>query len=160
MRLINAQSQQVGIVSIEDARAEAQQAGLDLVEISPQANPPVVKIIDWGKYRYEQQKHVAKSKSKQKQVDVKQIRLGLKTDQHDVMVKQRSAEKFLNAGHKVKVNLRFKGREITHPDLGRAVLVRFAEQLSELATIEQDISLNGRELSLTLARKKDAKDKD
>lgn len=130
---------------------------MDLAEISPQAKPPVVKILDWGKYRYEQQKHQQKSRSRQRQVEVKQIRLGLKTDEHDVRVKLKSAEKFLQAGHKVKINLRFRGREITHPDLGRTVIDDFFNALKELAVVEQAPNMTGRELSMTIARRKDAK---
>lgn len=120
----------------------------------------MVKILDWGKYRYEQQKHQQKSRSRQKTVEVKQVRIGLKTDEHDVEVKFRSARKFLEAGHKVRVNVRFKGREITHPELGRAVIDGFYNRLADLALIEQAPSLTGRELSMTLARRKDAKDQD
>lgn len=117
----------------------------------------MVKILDWGKYRYEQQKHQQKSRSRQRQVEVKQIRLGLKTDEHDVRVKLKSAEKFLQAGHKVKINLRFRGREITHPDLGRTVIDDFFNALKELAVVEQAPNMTGRELSMTIARRKDAK---
>lgn len=101
-----------------------------------------------------------KSRRNQKQVDIKQVRLGLKTDRHDIEVKTRAAQKFFNQGHKVRVNLRFKGREITHPDLGRAVLERFCATLAEETTIEQPITLAGREFSVVLVRKKDAKVKD
>ncbi len=98
-----------------------------------------------------------KSKSRQKQVEVKQIRLGLKTDTHDVMVKIHAAERFLKAGHKVKVNVRFKGREITHPELGQNVINKFYEQLADVAERESQPTMNGRELSMILTRKKDAK---
>lgn len=158
MRLIDAQSKQVGVVSLSEALRLAQEEGLDLAEVSPSASPPVVRILDWGKYRYEQEKQATKSRKKQKTVEVKQIRLGLKTESHDIATKKRAAEKFLKNGHKVKINLRFKGREITHPELGRKVLQSFIDGLAEVATKEQDISLNGRELSIVMIRKKDAKD--
>lgn len=135
----------------------AESVGLDLVEVAPQSTPPVVRVIDWGKYRYEQDKQLQKSRRNQKQADIKQVRLGLKTDKHDIEVKIRAIRKFLNLGHKVRVNLRFRGREITHPDLGRSVLERFIDQLTDEAIIEQQITLSGREMSTVLARKKDAK---
>lgn len=157
VRLIGANSEQLGVVSISEARQAADNAGLDLVEVAPQATPPVVRVIDWGKYRYEQDKHLQKARRNQKQVDIKQVRVGLKTDTHDIEVKTKAARKFLAQGHKVRINLRFRGREITHPDLGRGVLERFSAQLTDEATIEQPITMSGREMSVVLARKKDAK---
>ena len=155
--MIDASSEQVGVVSLAEARQRAQTAGLDLVEVSPTAKPPVVRIVDWGKWRYEQDKHQQKTRRSQKQVDIKQVRLGIKTDTHDLEVKLKAALKFLEAGHKVRINVRYRGREITHPDLGRGVLERFVEQLTDEATVEQPIALSGREMSTVLARKKDAK---
>ncbi len=160
VRLIDASSQQVGVVSLAEARRLASEAELDLVEVAPQAKPPVVRIIDWGKYRYEQDKHLQKSRKNQKQVDVKQIRLGLKTDVHDINVKRRAALRFITQGHKVKVNVRFRGREITHPEIGRKVLESFCEGLAEVADPEQKPVQNGRELSVVLVGKKDAKSED
>lgn len=157
--MIGAQSEQVGVVSLAEARRHAETASLDLVEVAPTASPPVVRVIDWGKYRYEQDKHLQQSRRNQKQVDIKQVRLGLKTDTHDREVKLKAARKFLDQGHKVRINLRFRGREITHPDLGRAVLEKFCAPLAEETTTEQPITLSGRELSVVLARKKDAKGK-
>ncbi len=148
----------MGIVPLAEALERAKAQGLDLAEISPNADPSVVKVLDWGKYRYEQQKLQQKSKGRQKQVELKQIRLGLKTDSHDIQVKLRAAERFLQAGHKVKVNLRFRGREITHPELGRAVLERFYTQMADSATKDQEATMTGRELSIILSRRKDAKD--
>lgn len=145
---------------LTEARRLAEEAGLDLVEVSPLAKPPVVRIIDWGRFRYEQDKHLQKSRRNQKQVDVKQIRLGLKTDTHDLDVKFKAALKFFDKGHKVRVNVRFRGREITHPELGRAVLEKFCTRLSDIADIEQSATLTGRELSAVLVRKKDAKSED
>lgn len=127
--------------------------------MSPNAEPPVVKLVDWGKYRYEQEKQLQKSRRNQKNVEVKQVRLGLKTGSHDIGVKLKSAIKFLEQGNKVKVNLRFKGREITHPELGRAILDDFYAQVAEIATKEQEPNLSGRELSMVLARRKDAQAK-
>lgn len=115
--------------------------------------------MDWGKYQYEQEKHLQKSRKKQKVIEIKQIRIGLKTDSHDIDTKIRAAQKFLAQGHKVKVNLRFKGREITHPELGKNILTSFCEKLESIATKETEFVLNGRELSIILTGKKDAKTK-
>lgn len=157
LRLIDADGTQLGIVSLGDALEKAESKGFDLAEISPNTDPPVAKLLDWGKYQYEKEKQAAKSRKKQKNIELKQVRLGLKTDKHDIMVKQRATTKFLESGHKVRVNLRFRGREITHPDLGRSVLEGFYQPLKELADLEQAPSLSGRELSMILARRKDAK---
>lgn len=160
VRLLDSDSQQIGIVSIQEALTVAQERGLDLAEVSPNTEPPVVKLIDWGKYRYEQEKQLQKSRRNQKNVEVKQVRLGLKTGSHDIDVKLKAAVKFLEQGNKVKVNLRFKGREITHPELGRAILDDFYSKVHDIATKEQEPNLSGRELSMVLARRKDAKAKD
>jgi len=139
---------------------EAQLAGLDLAEIAAGAKPPVVKVLDWGKYRYEQTKQLQKSKKNQKQVEIKQIRLGLKIGQHDLEVKRKAARKFIAAGHKVRLSLRFRGREIAHPELGRAIVSAFAADLADIAVIEQDFQQTGREISITIGASKDAKAED
>jgi translation initiation factor IF-3 len=157
--LIDASSEQVGVVSLAEARQRAQTAGLDLVEVSPTAKPPVVRIVDWGKWRYEQDKHQQKTRRSQKQVDIKQVRLGIKTDTHDLEVKLKAALKFLEAGHKVRINVRYRGREITHPEIGRAVLEKFHQPLAENTVIEQQPAQSGRELSMVI-RKKDAQTQD
>ncbi len=128
-----------------------------MAEIAPNANPPVVKLLNWGKYQYEQTKQLQKSKKNQRLVEVKQVRLGLKIGAHDFDVKLQRARRFLNEGHKVRIGLLFRGREITHPELGRVILGRFAEQLTDLATIEQDYQQTGRELSIIVGARKDAK---
>lgn len=148
------------MVTISKALEEAQAAGYDLAEIAPSASPPVVKILDWGKYRYEQTKQLQKSKKNQKQVEVKQIRVGLKIGQHDLEVKHKAARKFFAQGHKVRVSLRFRGREIAHPELGRGIIAAFAESLSDISEIEQGFSQTGREISITLGATKDAKTQD
>jgi translation initiation factor IF-3 len=117
----------------------------------------VVKLLDWGKYRYEQTKQLQKSRKNQKQVEVKHIRLGLKIGIHDLEVKRKHARKFLEQGFKVRVGLLFRGREMTHPELGKTIITAFAEQLADIAQIEQDFQQTGRELSITLGAKKDAK---
>lgn len=157
VRLIGAEGEQLGIVSRADALARAESAGLDLAEIAPNATPPVAKILDWGKYRYEQTKLLAKNKKKQKLTAVKQVRVGLKTGEHDILVKQTLARRFLAEGNKVKVSLRFRGREITHQDLGAGVLKKFTEGVADVAEIEQQPALTGKELSLVLTQKHNAK---
>jgi translation initiation factor IF-3 len=130
---------------------------LDLAEIAPGANPPVVKLLDWGKYRYEQTKQLARSRKAQKQVEVKQVRIGLKIGEHDLQVKLTRARKFLEQGNKVKVSLLFRGREITRPELGRAILDRVMQQLEDVAVQEQAPQLSGRDLNMIIGLKKDAK---
>jgi len=157
VRLVDVDGSQRGIVSLREALDAAAEAGLDLAEIAPSAQPPVVKILDWGKYRYEQTKQLAKNKKNQKQVEVKQVRLGLKIGEHDLQVKLNRAIKFLEQGHKVKISLLFRGREITRPELGRAILDRVMQQLEEVAVQEQAPQLSGRDLNMILGPKKDAK---
>lgn len=157
VRLVAADGSQLGVVSLREALDAAAEADLDLAEIAPSATPPVVKILDWGKYRYEQTKQLAKSKKNQKQVEIKQVRLGLKIGEHDLQVKLNRATKFLDQGHKVKVSLLFRGREITRPELGRAILHRVMEQLAEVAVQEQSPQLSGRDLNMIVGPKKDAK---
>ncbi len=158
--MIGENGEQMGITPLSEALETARLAGLDLAEIAPSANPPVVKVLDWGKYRYEQTKQQQKSRKHQKQVEVKQIRMGLKIGQHDLDVKLGQARRFLEQGHKVRVALRFRGREITHPELGKNNLTAFAAKLSDISAIEQDFAQTGRELSITLGATRDAKAKD
>lgn len=156
--MVAADGSQLGVVSLSEALNAAAEANLDLAEIAPSAQPPVVKILDWGKYRYEQTKQLAKNKKNQKQVEIKQVRLGLKIGEHDLQVKLSRAVKFLEQGHKVKISLLFRGREITRPELGRAILNRVMEQLQEVAVQEQAPQLSGRDLNMVLGPKKDSKD--
>jgi translation initiation factor IF-3 len=155
--LVDVDGSQRGVVSLREALDAAADAGLDLAEIAPNAQPPVVKILDWGKYRYEQTKQLAKNKKNQRQVEVKQVRLGLKIGEHDLQVKLSRARKFLEQGHKVKISLLFRGREITRPELGRAILDRVMDQLSPVASQEQPPQLSGRDLNMIIGPKKDAK---
>ncbi len=117
----------------------------------------MAKILDFGKYKYEQTKQLQKSRRNQKLVEVKQVRLGLKIGDHDLQTKLRNARKFIAEGHKVKISLFFRGREITHPDLGRAILKNVIEQLAEVAAVEQAMQLSGRDLNIVVGQKKDAK---
>lgn len=132
----------------------AEEEGLDLVEISPNATPPVAKILDWGKFKYEQGKQTQTQKKKQKNTEVKGIRLSAKIGDHDLQTKLKHARKFLEEGNKVKVRLIFKGREIAHKDIGKSVLERFAAELEEVAQIEQGISFTGREVNFILSPKR------
>lgn len=152
---MGADGSQLGVVSLSEAIKMAHEQGYDLAEVSPAANPPVCKLLDWGKYQYEQEKQRQKSRKKQKSIEVKQIRMGLKIGQHDIEVKQRAAIKFLTAGNKVKLTARFKGREMTHQDLGRAVLDKFFEGLSDIATLEGSQSMAGRDMSIIAVPKKE-----
>ena len=153
VRLIGPDGAQLGIVSSREAFAKAQEAGLDLVKIAPQAKPPVCKIIDYGKYRYEQQKREKEAKKKQKIVTLKEVKLRPHIEDHDFYVKMKNASKFLAEGNKVKVTIMFRGRELSHPELGMAVLTRFAEELKETASIEKAAKLEGRNMTMILVGK-------
>lgn len=151
VRLIGDNGAQIGIVSVREALALAEERGLDLVEVAPNASPPVCRLLDYGKFRYDQSKKEREARKHQKQADLKQIRLMPKTDDHDLQVKAKRARRFLMTGDKVKFNVRFRGREMAHPDIGRAMLERIAEELRDIAIIEQRPSMEGRVLSLLLA---------
>jgi translation initiation factor IF-3 len=151
VRLIDENGTQVGIVPLREALAMAEERGYDLVEVAPNAVPPVCRLLDYGKFRYEQSKKEREARRNQKQSELKQIRLMPKTDDHDVAVKANQARRFLLAGDKVKFNLRFRGREMAHPEIGRQMLDQIAEQLSDIAVIEQKPLMEGRVLSMLLA---------
>ncbi len=155
MRLLDINGEQIGVVSLPEALRTAEEEGLDLVEISPNANPPVAKIIDWGKFKYEKRKQEQTQKKKQRNVEMKGVRLSSKIGEHDMETKAKSAKKFLLSGNKVKVRLFFKGREITHKDIGEKVLRKFAEKLEDVSTVEQDVAFTGREAGIILAPKKE-----
>lgn len=158
VRLVGADGSQLGVVSLSEALDAAAEAGLDLAEIAPNAEPPVAKILDWGKYRYEQGKQLAKSRKNQKQVEIKEVRIGLKIGQHDLDVKLNRARKFLAQGDKVKISLRFRGREISRPQLGRDIIDRVMETMSDVAVQEQAPIMTGRDLNMIIGTRKDAKD--
>ena len=157
VRLVGLDGAQIGVVTIEEALRQAEELGQDLVEIAPGAEPPVARILDWGKYRYEQTKQDQRNRRNQHQVDIKQIRLRLKIGDHDLDVKLKRATGFLEAGHKVKISLMFRGREITHPELGTIMMARVKERLAEVGTEEQAPQLSGRSLDMVIGPKKDAK---
>ncbi|TWB20577.1 translation initiation factor 3 (bIF-3) [Nitrospirillum bahiense] len=141
----------VGVVSLRDALIAAEEAGLDLVEVSPNAEPPVCKILDYGKFKYEAQKKAAEARKKQKIIEVKEIKLRPNIDDNDYDVKMRAARRFLEEGDKVKVTMRFRGREMAHQDLGMNVLVRVKEFLDDLAKVEQMPKLEGKQMIMILA---------
>ncbi|MFZ9857405.1 MAG: translation initiation factor IF-3 [Roseiflexaceae bacterium] len=151
VRLIDEEGNQVGIIALRDAQQMAEERGFDLVEVAPNAVPPVCRIMDYGKFRYEQSKKEREARKHQKQFELKEVRLKPKTDDHDIDVKAKQARKFLLAGDKVKFTLRFRGREIFHPDIGLAMLERMAEDLRDVAVVEQKPLMEGRVLSLLLA---------
>jgi translation initiation factor IF-3 len=154
VRLVGADGEQVGVVPIEEAQRIAEEASLDLVEISPQAEPPVCKEMDYGKFRFEEQKKRQASRKKQKQIQVKEIKFRPGTDIGDYNVKLRNLTKFLTEGDKVKVTLRFRGREMAHQELGRDLLKRVENDLQELGTVEQFPKMEGRQMVMVLAPKK------
>lgn len=159
LRVIDAEGKQVGVMSKSEALAQAHAAGLDLVEISPDAKPPVVKIIDWGKYSYQKAKQEKKNRQKNKTADLKQMRLGLKIGDHDLDIKLRKTRKFLEAGHSVRFVVRYRGREMAHRELGFKLLERVAEALSDIAVVEQEPKMAGRQLSMTMRFASNAKAK-
>ena len=150
IRLIGAEGENVGVVSPARAMEMAADAGLDLVEISPNANPPVCKIMDFGKFKYEQQKREAEARKKQKIIEVKEIKFRPNTDTHDYDVKMRSVFKFLENGDKVKITLRFRGREMAHQNLGRELLERVAEDVKEVGKIENMPKMEGRQMIMMI----------
>jgi translation initiation factor IF-3 len=151
VRLVAEDGAQVGVMDTKDALVEAEKAGLDLVEVAPGAKPPVCRIMDYGKYKYLMSKKAHESKKKQTIIHVKEVKLRVKTDEHDFQFKVRNAKKFLSHGDKVKVTLMFRGREITHPELGREKLGRIEEELKELGAVEQRPKLEGRNMTMVIA---------
>ena len=150
VRLIGADGEQLGIVSSREAQKIADEAGLDLVKIAPNAKPPVCKVIDYGKYRYEQARREKEAKKKQKTIEIKEVRLSPNIDENDLNTKVNAARKFIQKGDKVKVTLRFRGREMAHTDLGLEVQKKFAAALPE-AVVEKQPKLEGRSMQMFLA---------
>ena len=154
VRLVGADGEQLGIVGIKEAMSKAEEAGLDLVLIAPQAVPPVCKIIDFGKFRYEAARKDKEAKKKQKVIEVKEVRLSPNIDTNDLNTKVGSARKFLEKGNKVKITLRFRGRELAHMNQSRYILDDIAEQLSDVASIDKPSKQEGRSLVMFLSPKK------
>jgi translation initiation factor IF-3 len=151
IQLIDATGENVGVVEIEDALARAAEAGLDLVEISPNTKPPVCKILDYGKYKYQAQKKAAEARKKQRTVEIKEIKMRPNIDTHDYDVKMRSMNRFFGEGDKVKVTLRFRGREMAHQDLGVQLLNKVKEDTLDIAKVESEPRLEGRQMVMVLA---------
>ncbi len=151
MRLIGAEGENFGVVDRETALRKADEAGLDLVEISPNAAPPVCKILDVGKFKYEEQKRKNEARKKQKVIEVKEIKLRPNIDDHDYDVKKRAMQRFLEEGDKVKVTLRFRGREMAHQEIGTALLARVKADFEEEAKVESEPRTEGRQIVMVLA---------
>ncbi|MBK6744163.1 MAG: translation initiation factor IF-3 [Hydrogenophilales bacterium] len=154
IRLVAEDGEQLGVVSFREAISKAEEAELDLVEIAPQASPPVCKIMDFGKFKYHEQKKQHEAKLKQKQIQVKEVKFRPGTDENDYQIKLRNMTRFLEEGDKVKVTLRFRGREMAHQEFGMAQLKRAESDLQELGTVEQFPKLEGRQMVMVLAPKK------
>lgn len=154
VRLIGSEGEQLGIVSAAEAQKLADEKNLDLVKIAPQAKPPVCKIMDYGKHKFEIAKREKENRKNQKVSNIKEVRLTPNIDDHDFNTKLNQAVKFLKSGDKVKVSVRFRGREITHSSLGRDLLVRFREGVEEVGISDKDIKLEGRNMAMVLSPKK------
>ncbi len=153
VRLIGADGGQLGVMSAHEAQARADEAGLDLVKISPTATPPVCKLMDYGKFKFEQAKREKEAKKNQHVVEVKEVRMSPGIDIGDFNTKLRNAQKFLSEGNRVKVTVRFRGREMAHTDIGRKLLLDFAAQCAELAMMDKEPKLEGRHMSIFLSAK-------
>lgn len=153
LRVIGADGEQLGIVSRSEALKLAEEAGLDLVEISPNADPPVAKIVDWGKYQYQKMKEAQKNRRNSKQSELKQMRFGLKIGSGDLDIKLRKIREFLAEGHKVRVQIFYRGREMAHKELGYDMINRIVDLLAEEAVVEQQPQMAGRNLSIVIRSK-------
>ena len=154
VRLIGEDGEQLGVMSSRDAMKLAAEAELDLVKISPKANPPVCKIIDYGKYKYEQTRRDKEAKKKQKTVELKEVRLSPNIDTNDLNTKMNNARKFISKGNKVKVTLRFRGREMAHMHESRHILEDFAKAIEDIAVVEKPSKIEGRSISMVLTEKR------
>ena len=151
VRVVDQNGEQLGVMSSRDALALAEQRQLDLVKIAPQARPPVCKLMDYGKYRFEQSKKEREFRKNQKVITVKEVRLSATIEDHDVDVKFKNAVKFLKEGNKVKVTIRFRGRQITHSEIGRQVMTEFAERIKEYGTVDKAPTIEGRNMSMFIS---------
>jgi translation initiation factor IF-3 len=151
VRLIDDENEQRGVVTLEEAKALAAERGLDLVEVAPTAVPPVCRLIDYGRFRFEMAKREKDARRKQKVAEIKEMKLRPKIGDHDFQTKYRSVQEFLEGGSKVKVTIMFRGREMAHPDIGRALLNRVAEQATAIAAVERPPILEGRNMVMVLA---------
>ena len=154
VRVIGEEGQQLGVMALRDALNMAKDAGVDLVMVSPSANPPVCRIVDYGKFKYEQLRREKEAKKKQKTIDIKEVRLSPNIDTNDLKTKVNAARKFLSKGDRVKVTLRFRGREMAHMASSRHVLDDFAELLADVATVEKAPKIEGRSMTMFLSEKR------
>ncbi len=155
--MTDAEGQSLGVMQVKDALNMAMEQHLDLVEIAPKAKPPVCRIMDYGKYRYEKQKREKEARKKQKVISIKEVKLRPNIEQHDFDVKLKNATRFLADGDKVKVTIMFRGREMSHPELGKEILNKFADALKDSVTVERDAKLEGRNMIMILAPKAQTK---
>jgi translation initiation factor IF-3 len=153
VRLIDAEGKQLGVVPLKQALETAQEQGLDLVEVAPHVSPPVCRIMDYGRYKYQQSKKLQEAKKRQTGYQIKEIKIRPRTGEHDVQVKLRHIRRFLEHRDKVKVSLMFRGREIAYTELGTAILKRIAEETSDICSVEQEIRREGRHIFMVLAPK-------
>jgi len=151
IRVIDAEGEMRGVMSVREGLALAEEAGLDLVEISPGADPPVCKVLDYGKYKYAQQKKAAEARKKQKVIEIKEIKLRPMIDDHDFNIKMKNAKSFLEDGDKVKITLRFRGREMAHQDIAQNVLKRVCAELEPVGKVESEPSFEGRQIVMVLS---------
>ncbi len=153
VRLVDEEGEMQGVVELSKAQAMADEVGLDLVELSPNAEPPVCKILDYSKYKYEQQKKASEARKKQKTSSLKEVKMSPRIEKNDYDVKMRNAKRFLNAGDKVKVTMRFRGREMAHQDIGRDIFTRIREELAEISNVELHPKFEGRQMIMVLGPK-------
>jgi len=153
LRIIGPSGEQLGVMSLSEALKIAEEAGVDLIEISPNADPPVAKVVDWGKYQYQKMKEQQKSRKHAKTVELKQMRMGLKIGANDLEIKLRKIREFLQVGHKVKIFILFRGREMAHQELGYEMIDRIVAKLEECAILEQKPQMAGRNLSIVVRSK-------
>ena len=158
IRLIGADGEQLGIVSLEDARERADEEGLDLVEVAPDARPPVVKLMDYGKFRYEQQRAARSARKKQHTAQVKEVKFRPGIEEHDFAFKTRHARRFLEEGNKVRLTMQFRGRQVTHPEIGKEILRRVQRELADVGRVESEPAFEGRLMTMMLAPSKDRRE--
>ena len=150
VRVVDDEGGQLGVMGLNEALAAAAERGLDLVEVSPNAVPPVCRIMDYGKFKYQQSKRAAEAKKKTARVELKEVKMRPKTEEHDFQVKLRNARRFLEEGNKVKMTVMFRGREVTHPEFGRRLLQRMAEDVKDLGSVESFPSMSGRFMTMVV----------
>ena len=150
VRVVDDEGEQLGVMDLDSALAAAEERGLDLVEVSPNAEPPVCRVMDYGKYKYQQSKRAAEAKKKQVKVEVKEVKMRPKTEEHDFQFKLKNARRFLEAGNKVKFTIMFRGREVTHPEFGRKLLERLVDEVSDIAQAESRPNMSGRFMSMVV----------